>query len=63
MCITDIIDDFDVCFVVVFTDDTLDENAQEIYVNREGHLDILELNGSIQTVRRPDQAGWFNIDI
>ena len=67
MCITDTIDDFDVCFVLVFTDDTVDENAQEISVNPEGHLDIQEFNGSIRTVRLPEvtsnQAGWFHIDI
>ena len=67
LCITDIIFDFDVYFVVVFTDDTLDVDAQVIRVNREGHLDIQEWNGSIRTVRLPEvtsnQAGWFNINI
>ena len=66
LCITDIIFDFDVYFVVVFTDDTLDVDAQASSVNLEGHLDIQELV-SIRTVRLPEvtsnQAGWFNINI
>ena len=67
LCITDIIFDFDVYFVVVFTDGTLDVYAKAIRVNREGHLEILEFNGSTRTVRLPEvtsnQAGWFNINI
>ena len=66
LCITDIIYDFDVYFIVVFTDDTLDVDAQAIRVNQEGHVDTEEFI-SIRIRRLAEvtsnQTGWFHIDI
>ena len=66
LCITDIIYDFDVYFIVVFTDDTLDVDAQAIRVNQEGHVDTEEFI-SIRLRRLAEvtsnQTGWFHIDI